>query len=109
MPKSLIRLVLAALFFTPLIVSAANFTVPQPSQAGDIVGLNLQNPTASTIPSRYVTFSEVFKKGAVQPSGSLIARIGGANTYVQMDIKTHNSDGSVAQAIVTFLAPALSD
>jgi hypothetical protein len=108
MSKTLMRVAVGLLLFTPLLSSAAVFSVPQPSASGDIVGLNLQNPTSVSIASRYVTLSEVFKSGAVMPTDSLVARINGTNTYVQMDVKTKYSDGSVNQAIITFLAPVLS-
>jgi len=81
--------------------------VPQPSQAGDVVGLNLQNTSASTEAAGYVTFGEIFKIGAVQPTDALAARINRVNGPVQMDVKAKHTDGSVRHAILTFLAPAI--
>src|SRR4051812_18739524 len=105
------RLALIGLFaFTPVIASAQVDYAPavnQPSQSGDVVGVVLQNATASTEAAGYVTFGEVFKQGSVQKTDSLVARINGANTPVQMDVKATNSDGSVRHAVITFLAPQI--
>jgi hypothetical protein len=83
-------------------------TAPQPSQAGDIVGLSLQNAVSSTEASGYVSFGQVFRIGDVQPSDSLVARIGGVNYAVQMNVKSTNADGSVRQAVLTLDAPAIA-
>lgn len=86
-------------------------TVPhviQPSQAGDLVGIRLQNTTGSSIPAGYVTHGTFFLQGTVQPTDLLVARIspngGGTLTsyFVQMDSKPTWPDGSVRHAALTF-------
>jgi autotransporter passenger strand-loop-strand repeat protein len=86
-------------------------TVLQPSQAGDIVGLDLQNTGGSTEPQGFVTFGQVFRDGDVSSavvSGGLVARIDGANYAVQVGGESYYPDGSVEQAILTFDAPSIS-
>ena len=83
-------------------------TAPEPSQAGDIVGLRLQNTGAAAENSGYVTFGQVFEAGALMPGDSLVARIGGVNYAVQMDVKATNADGSVRHAILTLDAPPIA-
>jgi hypothetical protein len=80
--------------------------VAQPSQTGDIVGVQLQN-TTSAPESGFVTFGQVFLPGTVKPTDSLVARIGGVNYYVQMDVKATNSDGSVRHAALTLDSPTI--
>jgi hypothetical protein len=79
----------------------------QPSQAGDIVGMRLQNPMSAAENSGHVTFGQVFRVGAVKPTDTLVARIHGVEYAVQMDVKATNSDGSVRHAILTLKAPAI--
>src|SRR5205085_9444301 len=83
-------------------------TVQQPSQAGDIVGVRLQNTGTTTENAGYVTFGELFRAGAVQPSDSLVARINGVNYAVQMNAMSTNADGSVRQAVLTLQAPSIA-
>src|SRR5438105_7485718 len=82
--------------------------LPQPSQAGDIVDVRLQNTGTRTESSGYVSFGQVFMPGAVNPTDSLVARINGVNYAVQMDVKSTNADGSVRQAVLTLDAPAIA-
>ena len=82
--------------------------VSQPLASGDIVGLRLQNTGSVAENAGYIMFGEVFKLGALLPTDSLVARIGGVNYAVQMDVKATNSDGSVRQAVLTLQAPAIA-
>ena len=82
--------------------------VPQPIDPGEIVGLNLQNPTAAALPAQYVSFGEVFKAGAVPAGSQLVAIVNGSDTPVQMDVKTTYPDGSAETATITMLQPALA-
>src|SRR5207248_16468 len=82
--------------------------VRQPSQAGDLVGVRLQNNGASVEPSGYVSFGQVFLPGTVHPGDSLVARTNGVNYAVQMNVESTNADGSVRQAVLTLDAPAIS-
>ena len=79
----------------------------QPTTAGDIVGVRLQNPESTAENSGYVTFGQVFKIGAVKSTDTLVARIDGVDHAVQMDVKATHSDGSVRHAILTLKAPAI--
>lgn len=81
--------------------------VPQASGPNQVVGLVLQNTTASTLAAQPVTFGEVFAPGAVQKGDALTATINGKTYAVQMDAKTFNADGSVRTATLTMMAPAL--
>jgi hypothetical protein len=83
-------------------------TAPPPSQAGDIVGMRLQNTGATLEQSGYVTFGQVFKPGAVRPDDNLVARIDGVDYAVQMDVKATNADGSVRHAVLTLKAPEIA-
>ncbi len=86
----------------------------QPSPAGDLVGIRLQNTSSSTpISAGYVTVGCPFLNDgvhvSVQPSDTLVARIpasGGTNYYVQMNVLAVNSDGSVRHAVCTFKTPS---
>ena len=49
-------------------------TVPQHSQAGDLVGFTMQNAGTATVTTHPVTFGQVFPVGAVAPTASLYAR-----------------------------------
>ena len=80
----------------------------QPSQAGDIVGLRLQNTGTTAESAGFVTFAEVFKTGTVKPTDTLVARINGVIYAVQMDVKSTNADGSVRQALLTLDAPQIA-
>lgn len=80
----------------------------QPSQAGDILGVRLQNTAATEEPSGYVTFGQVFQGGAVRVGDNLVARINGVNYAVQMDVRSTNPDGSIRQAILTLDAPGIA-
>ncbi|MGH7141072.1 MAG: hypothetical protein ACREGH_00350, partial [Minisyncoccia bacterium] len=110
--SSAFAFVIGAALLIPMTASADQIdyapSVPQPTQSGDIVGLDLQNTGGTTEAAGYVTFGEVFQDGDVEPSDSLVARIGGTNYPVQMDVKATNSDGSVRHAILTFEAPAIA-
>ncbi len=83
-------------------------SIPQPTAAGDIVGLVLQNNQSSVLAAREITFGQEFAAGQVLPGTQLVADINGTLIPVQMDIKTTNSDGSVAMAVLTMQQPALA-
>ena len=83
-------------------------TPPQPSQAGDIVGLVLQNPGDTALPAREITFGQEFAAGQVSVGEQLVARINGQDVPVQMDVKSTNADGSVSMAVLTLAQPALA-
>jgi hypothetical protein len=83
-------------------------TPPQPSQSDEIVGLYLKNTGSTVAKSGFVTFGQVFKTGAVMPGDSLVARIGGVDYAVQMDVKATHKDGSVRHAVLTFKAPEIA-
>ena len=83
-------------------------SIPQPTAAGDIVGLVLQNNQSSVLAAREITFGQEFAAGQVLPGTQLVADINGTLVPVQMDIKTTNSDGSVAMAVLTMQQPALA-
>ena len=88
---------------TVLIPSAG---IPQPTRLGDIVGLVLQNLGRTATPVMPLTIGEVFKQGAVMPHDQLMLDAGKL-VPVQMDPRTYNSDGSVAMATLTVMAPPL--
>ncbi len=73
-----------------------------------MVGFSLQNTSGAAEGTGYVTFGQVFAKGAVMPGTTLVAKINGQDVAVQMDVKTTNADGSVGHALLTLKAPALA-
>ena len=79
-----------------------------PSAPGDVVGFSLQNTSGAAEGTGYVTFGQVFAKGAVMPGTTLVAKINGQDVAVQMDVKTTNADGSVGHALLTLKAPTLA-
>jgi hypothetical protein len=83
-------------------------SVPQAAGPHDVVGLLLQNTTKVAEAKGFVTFGEVFAKGAVKPGESLVATIDGHKVAVQMDVKSTNPDGSVRQAVLTLEAPKIA-
>jgi Ca2+-binding RTX toxin-like protein len=83
-------------------------STPSPSSPGDVVGFSLQNTSGAAEGTGYVTFGQVFAKGAVMPGTTLVAKIHGQDVAVQMDVKTTNPDGSVGHALLTLKAPALA-
>ncbi len=80
---------------------------PQPKKSGDVVGLLLQNPTTSTLPSREVTFGQIFVAGQLPAASGLVATVNGTQLPIQVDVKTTYPDGSARMTIVTMQAPAL--
>ncbi|MEO8714840.1 MAG: hypothetical protein ABI369_07495, partial [Acetobacteraceae bacterium] len=82
--------------------------IPQASGPGQVIGLVLQNATASALSAREITFGQEFQAGQVPAGGHLMAMIGGQAVAVQMDVKTTNPDGSVAMAILTLAQPAIA-
>ena len=88
---------------TALVASAG---IPQPSRPDEIVGLVLQNLGKTATPTLPLTFGEVFKPAAVMPDDRLRLDVG-KQLPVQMDPRTYHSDGSVAMATLTVMAPPL--
>ena len=84
----------------PIIASA--------TQAGQVVGLTLQNPTSTALAGRLISFGQEFAPGQVKAGASLVAVVNGQPTQVQMDVKTTNPDGSVAMAVLTLAQPAIA-
>jgi len=82
--------------------------IPQPTAAGDIVGLVLQNTQTSALAAREITIGQEFAAGQVLPGTQLVADINGTTVPIQMDVKTTNPDGSVAMAVLTMEQPALA-
>ena len=80
--------------------------IPQPTEPDEIVGLVLQNFGKTATPALPLTFGQVFKPGAVMPDDQLLLDIG-KRIPVQMDPRTYNSNGSVAMATLTVMAPPL--
>lgn len=78
--------------------------VPQPANAAELVGVALQNATASPTGLQYVTFGQMLKQGAVLPTDTLAARINGASYPAQMDAEALWPDGSVKFAAITLAA-----
>ena len=91
-----------------LTIDAGAPAIPQPTVAGDIVGLVLQNNQSTALAAREITFGEQFAAGQVRPGDGLAAKIDGVPYPVQMDVKTTNADGSVATAVLTMQQPALA-
>lgn len=85
---------------------------PRPSTDSEIVGFILQNPTGSTINSRFVTFAHAFGKGQLTiPSGSAVLTAtspSSASIGVQVDVKATFDDNSVKHAILTLRYPTLT-
>ncbi|MCW5729147.1 MAG: hypothetical protein KIT20_00200 [Alphaproteobacteria bacterium] len=81
--------------------------VLQASEANDIVGMKLQNNGGEAEGAKAVTFGQVFAKGQLQPGTDLVARIGGVEYQVQMDVKATHADGSVRHAVLTMVAPPI--
>ncbi len=89
----------------------ANIVAPpvaQPLHSGDIVAVQIENNEASALASRVITFGQTFADGDVPSGSSLVATINGQQVALQMDVKTTNPDGSVAEAILSIRAPALA-
>lgn len=83
-------------------------SVPQPSGNGQLVGLNLQNPTSASIPAHATRFGQVFLKGALSGTSGIAATVNGITVPAQIDIKTKYPDGSAKFGVVTLMAPALA-
>jgi len=87
---------------------AVVFNAPVASQPGDIVGLAFQNAGAAALEGGITTFGQVFQAGDLPAGGGLVARIGGVEVAVQMDVKTRHEDGSVKMAILSVERPDLA-
>lgn len=73
----------------------------------DIVGVNLQNTTASDIAAHIFTFGQIFKSGQVQSSDTLVAHINGIAYQVQLDALATWPDGSVKLGSITLQTPVI--
>lgn len=84
-------------------------TLPQASGPNDIVGFAIQNPNNAAVAGRYITFGQVFAKGAVQASQPFVAQlVGGGLVPVQVDSLAQWPDGSVKFAALSLETPALA-
>lgn len=83
-------------------------TVPQPQTGSDIVGVNLENTTGSSIAAHIFTFGQIFKSGDVQPTDTLVAKINGTSYQVQLDTLATWPNGSVKLGSITLQMPAIS-
>ncbi len=72
------------------------------------VALNVQNVSGSTESATYATIGHPFKPGDVQPADNLVWTIGGTDYYVQKDVKSTNSDGSVQYAVLSAKIPSVA-
>ena len=88
--------------------TGASPTIPQPTAAGDIVGLVLQNPLGTALGAQEITFAQTFAEGQVAAGGQIMALINGVQVAVQMDVKTTYADGSAETTVLTLLQPALA-
>lgn len=82
-------------------------TIPQPS-GSQIVGLNLQNPTGSSLVSQPARFGQTLLAGTLSGTSGISATVNGASAPAQIDVKTKHTDGSVKFGVVTVMAPAVS-
>jgi hypothetical protein len=82
--------------------------VEQPHQPNDVVAVQIENNGSIALTSRVITFGQTFVDGDVPGGTQLVATIDGQQVAVQMDVKTTNADGSVAEAILTLQAPAIA-
>ena len=80
-------------------------SVPQPKDAGDLVGMLVENTHDRTTPPRPLTFGQEFIPGELSPQAHLAARIDAKTVAVQMDVKATHPDGSVRMAILTLPMP----
>lgn len=77
-----------------------------PAEPDEIVGLRLQGTDGALPAGRVVTFGEVFTVGEIPAGQGLVARIGGTEVPVQMDVKTTWDDGSVRHAVLSLAVPS---
>lgn len=90
---------------TPLILPPP---LPTASAPNDIVAVAIENAGPVPTTPRYLTFGQVFMRGALAADDALTARdTDGRSVPVQMDPLSRWPDGSVKFAAVTTLAPAL--
>jgi hypothetical protein len=89
----------ATILYTP--------TVPQPEATGDIVGVIIQNTEATAIAKRIFSFGQVFASGQAHVNDTLVAKINGAATPVQMDALATWPNGSVKLASLSLQLPSL--
>ncbi|HEV2677310.1 MAG TPA: hypothetical protein VGV37_22470 [Aliidongia sp.] len=82
--------------------------LPKPGHPGEIVALQLRNDTPLDLPSRVVTFGQVFVPGDFPGGTVLEAMVGNDAIPVQADIKVRYPDKSVKHAVISLQAPALA-
>ena len=82
--------------------------VPQPAAAGDIVGVTMQNTTASTIAPRLITFGQPFRQGQVHASDNIVARSSSVPTQAQVDPLAVWPDGSVKLGAISLALPSIA-
>jgi hypothetical protein len=82
-------------------------SVPQPGSAEQVVGANLQNPSANTLPAHAVQLGQAFRHGDLPRNSGIAASMNGATLPAQIDVKTKYPDGSAKFGVITVMAPAL--
>jgi hypothetical protein len=75
--------------------------------SGQTVRFFYENAGKATLPAGIISHGTVFQAGELPSGQSLVAKIGGANVSVQVDVKTTYPDGSAKMAILTLSRPEL--
>ncbi|MBP0495402.1 hypothetical protein, partial [Roseomonas indoligenes] len=78
------------------------------NSSGSILGLELENAGSAKLSGGMTSFGQVFAQGEVAAGTSLVAKIGGSTSAVQMDVKTTYADGSVKMAVLTLARPDIA-
>jgi hypothetical protein len=81
----------------------------QPSVAEVVTDVKLDNLVGTTQTNVPVTFGQVFARGAVLTTNSLIGKLAdGTSIPLQMDIKATHPDGSVRHAVISAVLPSMA-
>lgn len=75
--------------------------------AGALAALRFENPFARPSAAGVVTFGQAFAAGVVKPGDAMALDIGGARTFVQVDVKARHADGSIRHAALSAMAPSV--
>jgi Putative peptidoglycan binding domain len=86
------------------VISFPDFATPKGSE---LVGVNLQNPTGSTIAAGPVQFGQAFVEGDLSGSSGVELKLDGKTVPAQIDVKNRYPDGSVRFGIISLIAPEL--
>jgi len=87
------------------VVKLPDFADPKGSE---IVGVNFQNPTGSSIPAGPVQFGQAFVAGDLAGSGGVEIKLGGQTIPAQIDVKNRYPDGSVRFGVISLQLPQLA-